>query len=76
MVYEALVAAKALESKGIDVRVVNMHTVKPIDEKAIIEAAKETGAIVTAEEHQVNALAFWIASANRANPTNSWRSST
>jgi transketolase len=55
MVYEALVAAKALESKGIDVRVVNMHTVKPIDEKAIIEAAKETGAIVTAEEHQVNA---------------------
>lgn len=55
MVYEALVAAKELEGKRIDVRVVNMHTVKPIDEKAIIEAAKETGAIVTAEEHQVNA---------------------
>ncbi len=55
MVYEALVAAKALETKGIDVRVVNMHTVKPIDREAIIAAARETGAIVTAEEHQVAA---------------------
>jgi transketolase len=55
MVYEALIAAKELEKRGIDVRVVNMHTVKPLDEKAIIDAAKETGAIVTAEEHQVNA---------------------
>ncbi|MEE9322966.1 MAG: transketolase family protein [Candidatus Aenigmarchaeota archaeon] len=53
MVYEALIAAKELEKKGIDVRVVNMHTIKPIDEKAIIDAAKETGGIVTAEEHQV-----------------------
>jgi transketolase len=55
MVYEALVAAKELEKRGIDARVINMHTIKPIDEKAIIEAARETGAIVTAEEHQVNA---------------------
>jgi transketolase len=55
MVYEALIAAKELENRGIDVRVVNMHTVKPIDKEAIIDAAKETGAIVTAEEHQVNA---------------------
>lgn len=55
MVYEALAAAKELEKRGIDVRVINMHTVKPIDEEAIIEAAKETGAIVTAEEHQVAA---------------------
>lgn len=53
MVYEALMAAKELEKRGIDVRVVNMHTVKPIDEKAIIKAAEETGGIVTAEEHQV-----------------------
>ncbi len=53
MVYEALIAAKELESKGIDARVVNMHTVKPIDERMIIKAAKETGGIVTAEEHQV-----------------------
>jgi len=55
MVYEALIAAKELEKKGVDVRVVNMHTIKPLDTKAIIEAAEETGAIVTAEEHQINA---------------------
>ncbi|MCD6590456.1 MAG: transketolase family protein [Candidatus Aenigmarchaeota archaeon] len=52
MVYESLLAAKTLEKEGIDVRVVNVHTVKPIDEKAIITAAKETGVVVTAEEHQ------------------------
>jgi len=55
MVYEALVAAKELEKRNIDARVINLHTIKPIDEEAIITAAKETGAIVTAEEHQVNA---------------------
>jgi transketolase len=55
MVYEALIAAKELEGRSIDVRVVNMHTVKPLDKEAIIKAAKETGAIVTAEEHQVAA---------------------
>ncbi|MGB2692517.1 MAG: transketolase family protein [Thermodesulfobacteriota bacterium] len=54
LVYEALVAAENLSGDGIHVRVVNCHTVKPIDEKAIIKAAKETGAIVTAEEHQVH----------------------
>ncbi|MDR1942341.1 MAG: transketolase family protein, partial [Endomicrobium sp.] len=53
MVYEALMAAEILEKKGIKARVVNLHTVKPIDEKAIIEAAKDCGAIVTAEEHQI-----------------------
>jgi transketolase len=53
MVYEALVAAETLEKKGISARVVNVHTIKPIDEKTIIEAAKECGAIVTAEEHQL-----------------------
>jgi len=53
MVYEALVAAKEMEDKGIDVRVINMHTVKPTDREAIIRAAKETWGIVTAEEHQV-----------------------
>ena len=53
MVYESLAAAEILESKGIKARVINMHTVKPIDEKAIIDAAKECGAIVTAEEHQI-----------------------
>jgi transketolase len=55
MIYEALIAAKELEKRGIEARVINLHTIKPIDEKTIIEAAEETGAIVTAEEHQVNA---------------------
>jgi len=54
LVYEALVAAERLGGDGIDVRVINCHTIKPIDEKAIINAAIETGAIVTAEEHQVH----------------------
>jgi len=53
MVYEALVASKKLKKEGIDARVINNHTVKPIDKKAIVKAARETGAIVTAEEHQV-----------------------
>lgn len=52
MVYRAMMAAKELEGK-ISVGVLNMHTVKPIDAKAIIDAAKETGAMVTAEEHQI-----------------------
>jgi len=54
LVYEALIAAKKLEKDNIDVRVINCHTIKPIDIKTIIKAAKETGAIVTAEEHQVH----------------------
>jgi transketolase len=53
MVYEALMAAELLEKKGIKAKVLNIHTIKPIDEKAIIAAAKDCGAIVTAEEHQV-----------------------
>jgi len=54
MVYEALRAREALEREGIGVRVVNLHTVKPIDRDLIARCARETGAIVTAEEHQVN----------------------
>ncbi len=53
MVYEALVASKKLEKEGIDARVINNHTIKPMDKKTIVKAARETGAIVTAEEHQV-----------------------
>lgn len=53
MVYEGLVAAEALAKEGISVMVINNHTVKPIDKDAIIEAAKITGAVVTAEEHQL-----------------------
>ena len=54
MVSEALEAAKLLKMENIEARVVNMHTIKPIDERIIIESAKKTGAIVTAEEHQIN----------------------
>jgi len=50
-VASALEAAEELEREGIDCRLLNMSTLKPIDEAAIIEAAAETGAIVTAEEH-------------------------
>ncbi|KKU16331.1 MAG: Transketolase, central region [Candidatus Woesebacteria bacterium GW2011_GWC2_45_9] len=53
LVYEALLAAKALEKIGIEVLVINSHTIKPIDEKEIIRAAKITGAVVTVEEHQI-----------------------
>lgn len=55
MVYEALVAAEKLQEEGVNARVINLHTVKPLDEEIIIKAAKETGAMVTAEEHQVSA---------------------
>jgi len=53
MVEKAMEAAEILASKGIDARVIDMHTIKPVDKDAIIAAAKETGAIVTAEEHNV-----------------------
>lgn len=52
VLYQALVAAEMLAEHGIEARVLNMHTVKPIDVKAIVAAAKETGAIVTVEEAQ------------------------
>jgi transketolase len=53
MVYYSLLAAETLEKEGISARVINMHTIKPLDKDAIIKAAKETKAIVTAEEAQV-----------------------
>jgi transketolase len=53
MVAEAVDAAEQLSSEGIECRVINMHTVKPIDKDAILKAAQETGAIVTAEEHSI-----------------------
>jgi transketolase len=53
-VSEGLKAAEILEKEKISVKVVNMHTIKPIDEACIIESAQATGAIVTAEEHQIN----------------------
>ena len=54
MVYEALKAREELAARGISARVVNMHTLKPLDEELIERCARETGALVTAEEHQVN----------------------
>lgn len=55
ILYEALLAADQMAQEGISCRVLNMHTIKPIDTEAIVAAAEETGAIVTVEEHQVNA---------------------
>jgi len=54
LVWSALEAAQALHEEGLSIRVLNMHTVKPLDEAAIVAAARETGAIVTAEEHMLN----------------------
>jgi len=53
MLSRALTAAESLKGEGIDMRVVDMHTVKHLDVGAIVEAARETGAIVTAEEHSI-----------------------
>lgn len=53
MVQESLKAAKKLSEEGIDARVINIHTIKPIDTEIIINAAKETRTIVTAEEHSI-----------------------
>lgn len=53
MVNEALIAYDMLKAEGISARIINMHTIKPIDKDIIIESAAKTGAIVTAEEHSV-----------------------
>lgn len=53
MVQEAIAARETLLAEGIEARVIDMHTIKPIDRDIIIKAAKETGAIVTAEEHNI-----------------------
>lgn len=53
MVNEAMMAAETLAAEGIDIRIIDMHTIKPIDEDIIIKAATETKGIVTAEEHSV-----------------------
>ena len=55
MVYEAMVAAEELAKEGISLRVLDLHTIKPIDEEAIFTAAQTCGCIVTAEEHQISA---------------------
>jgi len=53
MVEPAIRAAESLKAEGIDARVIDMHTIKPIDEEIIIKAARETGAVLTCEEHNI-----------------------
>ncbi len=52
LVWEAIVASEKLKKEGIKARVVNVHTIKPIDKETIIKCAKETGLIITCEDHQ------------------------
>ena len=52
-VSESLEAAKMLEADGIDARVINIHTIKPLDEALVVKAAKETGRVFTVEEHSI-----------------------
>ena len=53
MVQKSLEAAEQLKGKGINVRIINIHTIKPIDKELIIKCAKETGAVITVEEHSI-----------------------
>jgi transketolase len=69
MVPEAMRAAWILKREfGYETRVLNMHTLKPIDEMAIIWAAKQTGVILTAEEHQIGALAWRVSNVITSSP--------
>ena len=69
MVPEAMRAAYILKQEyGYETRVINMHTMKPMDESAIIRAAKETGVVITAEEHQIGALAWKVSNVITASP--------
>jgi transketolase len=71
LVWEALEAAKELEKKGISAEVINIHTIKPLDNEAILKAIKKTKCVVTAEEHMLNGgLGDSIAQLlSRKNPT-------
>lgn len=53
LVWEAVIAAQELAKEGISAEVLNIHTIKPLDEEAIIASAKKTGAVISAEEHQI-----------------------
>ncbi len=54
LVWKAVEALEILEQKGISAELINIHTIKPLDEKAVLASAKKTGCVVTAEEHQIN----------------------
>ena len=67
--WESLKAAEQLAEAGIDARVINIHTIKPIDAELLQKAAKETGRIVTAEEHSIiGGLGDAVCEAIRENP--------
>ena len=69
MVAEAMRAAFILQQDfGWETRVINMHTLKPLDKQAVIRAAKETGLIITAEEHQIGALAWPVSAIITSSP--------
>jgi len=53
LVWKAVEAAKQLEAEGITVDLINIHTIKPLDVEAVVNSARKTGAVVTAEEHQI-----------------------
>ena len=52
-VYHTMLAAEKLAADGIDAKVINIHTIKPLDEELVVAAARETGRVVTIEEHSV-----------------------
>ena len=54
LVWEAILAGEILEGMGIDAEIINLHTIKPLDEEAILKSVAKTGCAVTAEEHQMN----------------------
>ena len=54
LVWEAILAGEMLEAEGIDAEIINIHTIKPLDEEAILKSASKTRCVVTAEEHQLN----------------------
>jgi transketolase len=54
LVWNALEAVRELEKEGIDCELINIHTIKPLDEKAILQSVRKTGKVVSAEEHQRN----------------------
>ena len=69
MVPEAMRAAYILKKEfGYETRIINMHTLKPFDDDAVLRAAAETGVVVTAEEHQIGALAWKVSSVITASP--------
>jgi transketolase len=54
LVWQSILAAQELEKLGIKAEVINMHTIKPLDEEAILKSVRKTGCVVTAEEHMLN----------------------